>query len=142
VEGIDEGSEDGWLEGLDEGSEDCSTDGFEDGVSLRVKDGSDEASEDGCEDGCIDITRMLEDGWVEGVALSLGWALQDGAVEVVVLGEEVVDGLADLADLELFILRRFELFPPSSHSSSDEEPDEESVGWSLRRRDLDKRRKH
>jgi hypothetical protein len=129
LEGIDVGSSLGLELGIDEDSEDGCTDGFEDFVSLRVKDGIEEGSEDGC------IDSMFEDGCVEGVALPLGWALQDGAVEGVVVGEELVDGLAVLAVfLDFFIWRRFEPFPPSSHSPS--------LGLSLRGRDLDKGRKH
>ncbi len=105
-----------------------------DGTILGTDEGTDDGAEDGL-DGCREAsTDGFEDVAVEGdgVSLSLGWALQDGAVEGVVVGEELVDGLADLAVLAVFILRRFEPFPPS-HSS---------LGYSLRELDLYKRRKH
>ncbi len=125
--GIGDGSSDGLEDGLSLGVElyqvrvgEGSLVGFQDGLSLGVELGIDDGSSDGFEDGVLVV-------------------VQDGAVEGVVVGESLVDGLADFAVLADFTLRRFVLFPPVLTSTN---VAHSSRGFSLRECALDKRRKH
>jgi hypothetical protein len=109
------GVEDGASFGVELGTDEGSSDGFEDGSSLGVELGIDEGSSDGFEDGFEDGSSLgvelgIDDGSSDGFEDGVLVVVQDGAVEGVVVGESLVDGLADFAVLADFTLRRFVLF--------------------------------